>query len=89
MVAKFYLIPFSQVEPLNPDGHTQPSRSSSNMPPFMQVTSKGTEKVKKKIIHLCMHSSYLYYTRSEQVYQVLAPRETLLMLSMLTSIHLK
>jgi hypothetical protein len=48
MVAKLYLIPFSQVEPLNPDGHTQPPCSSSKIPPFMQVTSKGAEKDKKK-----------------------------------------
>jgi hypothetical protein len=47
MVAKPYLIPFSQVGPPNPAGHTQPSRSSAKIPPFMQVTSEGTKKKTK------------------------------------------
>jgi hypothetical protein len=63
MVAKLYLIPFSQVEPLNPDGHTQPSRSSSKIPPFMQVTSKGAEKVKKKDSYISACAPYTYTAR--------------------------
>jgi hypothetical protein len=84
MVVKLYLIPFSQVGPPNPDGQTQPPRTSSKIPPFTQVTSEGTKKMKKKNSHISAFAPCTYTAR-----KLSEPRKTVLVFYTSTSTYPK